>query len=137
MHWSDQDPTGVTRAPENADEVLQKFQAVDLQTGQPDSILSYYRDALAIRKSYPELARGKISMLEQLCDKELSVIQKEDRDTSAIIVYNFSREEITREIAGSELSGKQIVAALYSNSEEAILAQEQITIPGYAILILK
>ena len=76
-------------------------------------------------------------MLEQLCDKELSVIQKEDRDTSAIIVYNFSREEITREIAGSELSGKQIVAALYCNSEEAILAQEQITIPGYAILILK
>ena len=137
MHWSDQDPTGVTQAPENADEVLQKFQAVDLQISQPDSILSYYRDALAIRKSYPELARGKISMLEQLCDKELSVIQKEDQDTSSIIVYNFSKEEIAREIAGSELSGKQIVAALYCNSEEAILAQEQITIPGYAILILK
>ncbi|MCR5596330.1 MAG: alpha amylase [Lachnospiraceae bacterium] len=112
MNWSNTDPTGICNDPEGADkDIEQSFPPADEQINDPDSILSYYKEALEIRNAFPEIARGKIDICEGLTKDDLAVITKTWQNETIAIVYNTSDdiqsvEMDTSEIEGMVLSGE-------------------------------
>lgn len=62
MYWSAQDLSKTPDAPQTADAVEQKFPSAEEQEKDPGSILQYYKNAIELRRSNPEIARGSISV---------------------------------------------------------------------------
>ena len=57
MYWSAQDLSKTPDAPQAADAVEQKFPSAEEQEKDPGSILQYYKNAIELRRSNPEIAR--------------------------------------------------------------------------------
>jgi glycosidase len=76
MQWSTTDTTGMTKAPAGADDVKQKLEPCDAQVKDPLSILNYYKRALRIRNENPEIARGEMSAIDSLLDKNIGAVKK-------------------------------------------------------------
>ncbi|MCD8022890.1 MAG: hypothetical protein LUF30_07955, partial [Lachnospiraceae bacterium] len=77
MIWSETDTTGMTNGPADAEEgITSSFAAVDEQLEDETSILNYYKRAIALRKANPEIARGTIEKVEELCDGYQGAILK-------------------------------------------------------------
>ncbi|MBQ9332992.1 MAG: alpha amylase [Lachnospiraceae bacterium] len=147
--------SGVCRDPQGADtDIEQSFPSVEDQERDPDSILSYYKKALAIRNAYPEIARGRIGIIDELTDGHIAVMTKTWNDEKIAIVYNTGEESATVDISGegTGVKGMKPVAVLYANEEnagegdtdsdpklsESVVAQPEILeIPPKTIVYLK
>ncbi|MBB4122402.1 alpha-glucosidase family protein [Martelella radicis] len=80
-----------TWLPVSADHVMK---AVDVQAGNPASILEHYRRFLAFRKAHPALAKGAIRFLASGDDAVL-VFARELADETVLCVFNMSAEPAT------------------------------------------
>ncbi|MGB4657811.1 MAG: alpha-amylase family glycosyl hydrolase, partial [Mobilitalea sp.] len=137
MQWSATDLTGITTKPSAADVVEQKFAPVDEQKNNPLSILNYYKRAIRIRNENPEIARGTITMVEALTNKDICAISKVYDDSEIVIIYNISKEAATIDLslAGYEdlnIRGYLTVDGSIVTCEDGILEM-----PLYSIVVLK
>lgn len=137
MQWSNIDTEGITHAPKNADEVEQVFKPVDEQMEDSLSIYNYYKRAIRIRNENPEIARGDISIIEELCNKDISAIKKNYEDSEIVILYNFSPDSNTVPLTESGLTGLAIRAYLTVDGSEVTISEDVVTMPMYSIVILK
>ncbi|MFV0344102.1 MAG: alpha-amylase family glycosyl hydrolase [Anaerocolumna sp.] len=137
MQWSLTDTTGITDAPEAADVVEQKFPPVDEQMKDPLSIYHYYKRAIRIRNENPEIARGEVSMIEELCDKDISALKKTYEGSDIIILYNISSEGNTVSLQEAGLLELTIRGYLSVDGSEVTLTDDMVTMPKYSIVILK
>ena len=138
MVWSKTDTTGMTDGPAAADKSVQSaFPGVDEQLEDELSILNYYKRAIRIRNENPEIARGKIAMVESLCDGHQAAITKTWKDSKIGIVYNTSEEEITVNISGTELEAMGIRGYLTVDESTVTLNDGKLVMPGKSICILK
>ena len=71
--------------------------AVSGQDDDPDSLLSFYRDFLAWRKTHPEIVRGRIEMLEHLDDNVIAYARSSDA-VRTICVFNTTPDAVTVEL---------------------------------------
>ena len=139
MRWSETDSTGMTSGPEDADpDIEQKFEPVDKQTSDQNSILNYYKKALSIRNSYPEIARGTISIVDELTDGKLATIFKTYNNSSIAIVYNNSASE-SREIdvTDTPIEDLSIVGYLTVDGSTITVENGVLTLPARSIVYLK
>lgn len=157
MNWSETDPTGICRDPEGADtDIEQPLPAADEQMKDEGSLYSYYKEALRIRNTYPEIARGTITVEEALTDGDAAVITKTWNDRSIAIIYNTGEAGIELDLAGTDLSGRKPVASLCALSggeegndgsteekkgqedkSEISLHNTTLTVPGKSIVYMK
>ncbi|PRX08715.1 UNVERIFIED_ORG: alpha-glucosidase [Martelella mediterranea] len=80
-----------TWLPVSADHVMK---AVDVQAGNPASVLEHYRRFLAFRRAHPALAKGAIRFLP--CDDETVLVFARDlSDETILCVFNMSAEPAT------------------------------------------
>jgi glycosidase len=101
MIWSStEEVEGTTRKPADADSgITSSFEGVEEQLADPDSILNYYRRAIRLRNENPELARGYITIVDELTEDNTAVIIKAWNDSAIAVVYNTSDEEVRLEIS--------------------------------------
>lgn len=119
--------TGVCLDPVGADtDISQSFAPVSEQTGDPDSIYTYYKEALAVRNAYPEIARGRMDIADDLTDGHIAVITKTLGDECMAIVYNTGDEPATVDISASSSVPEDMepVAVLCAEPETAGAAQD-------------
>ncbi len=137
MNWSATDLTGMTKAPEKADEVEQKFPSLEEQLEDPLSIVNYYKRALRIRNENPEIARGEQSIIEEIMTKEVCGFLNEYEGREIAIIYNLGREATTVDLKAAGLEQKAISGYLTVDGSEVTLSENILDMPAYSIVILK
>lgn len=138
MIWSDTDTTGMTNGPIDADKgITSSFAGVEEQLADETSILNYYKRALRLRNENPEIARGMITLVEELCDGHQAVITKTYGDNVIAIVYNTSDEIMEVDLTGSSIENMGIRGYLTLNGEQIILEAGTLVMPGQSICVLK
>lgn len=138
MIWSNADMTGMTKGPKDADAgIKSSFAPVDEQLKDETSILNYYKRGIRLRNENPELARGTIALVEEVCDGHQAVITKTYEDSVIAVAYNTSDEEIKISIAETEVAGMGIRGYLTLQGEVITLQDGILSMPTQSICILK
>ena len=140
MQWTTADGEGMTNPPPNMDKVQQKYGTVEEQINDADSIYSYYKNAIALRNTYPEIARGSQKAVT-LSDGDIIVIAKEYEGETAYVVINNSEDEKQIDLKGTALEDTKLKSTLVVNpsvqAESITLKKNQLSMPGLGICILK
>lgn len=134
--WSSESTEGMTKGPEEMEEVKSAFPSMEEQQNDPSSMLSYVKAAIRLRNVFPEIARGDITVLEEVTDTAVAAMKKTYGEDSCIILMNATAEEKTVTLAKSN-GYEEIAGELTVNAEEPVLEGENITLPPYAVVILK
>lgn len=138
MIWSNTDETGMTVGPKDADAgITSSFAGVEEQLADETSILNYYKRAIRLRNENPEIARGTVDLVDELCDGHQAVITKTYKDSVIAIVYNTSDEMIEVDIAGSKVEGMDIRGYVTLNGEQIEWNKGKLMMPGQSICVLK
>lgn len=139
MYWSDNDTTGIPVGPENADKTIKSnFAAADEQTSDPDSLMNYYRRAILLRNNNPEIARGTMSVIEELTSDNIAVITKEYHDSEIVIIYNTGTEAVSLDLNGTDYAELSIGGELMIHPwESAELNNAVVSIPARSIVVLR
>lgn len=138
MYWSDVVRAGVTDGPPDCNLGIESsFEAVDEQLKDGYSLLNYYRHAIRLRNENPEIARGEIKKVDELCTEYHAVITKTYEDSTIAIAINNTDEEIHISIEGSEIAEMKIRGYLTLQGEEITLKDGVLVMPAKSICILK
>jgi len=103
----------------------------------PTSILNYYKRALRLRNENPEIARGEIAIVEELCNGHQAVITKTYNGSTIAIAYNTSDEVLEIALDASVVSDMQIRGYLSLNGEVITLENQKLKMQPQSVCILK
>ena len=120
------------------DYVINQFASVEDQQNDPQSILNYVKHAMQLRNIFPEIARGKIQILEEVTDEKICAISKTYNDSKIIILMNMSRTDTkTVEVSRANHGYTCIQGILTVGEEQPYQVEDTIVLPPNAIVILK
>jgi glycosidase len=139
MVWSKTDSTGMTAGPAGCDQDFEAAKAgVDAQEEDETSLLNFYKRALRIRNENPEIARGTVEKVKELCSGAQAAVTKTYEGSVIGIVYNISAEEAAEiDLSGTVLEGMSIRGYLSATGEEVTLDGQSLHMPADTICILK
>lgn len=137
MYWS-ADPTekGMCSGPPDMDSFDQKFDSVQEQLEDPDSILNYCRAAIRTRKAFPVIARGTTVPQEEWCSDTICAFTREKEGMEPVLVFINTAEE-AQTVDLKESPYKQIASVLASASDKAVLKGTKLTVPALGIVVLR
>lgn len=137
MYWSETDSSGMTKGPAKMTVQEHKFQALEEQIKDENSIFYYYQKAVRLRNENPEIARGSVTAIP-LPDKDIAAVIKTYEDSSIIILYNISGEEKEVQLDSIDYEYSRVKGYLTTNVLEIPkLSGTVLTMPPYSIVILK
>ena len=137
FRWSTTDNTGMTDGPLGMEVAEQKFPALEEQLEDENSLYRYYTRAIRMRQENPELARGTITLEEDLSGDEICVLTKTYEDSEILVVYNISDQANTVELA-SALGEKEVYSSVTAEVTEVVtLEGTSLQMPAYSIAILR
>ena len=91
------------------------------QEQDPDSILNFYRKAIALRKSLPVVRHGSYTE-HQKASKDLYVYSRETENQKLLVVCSFSKDKtVFKSPKGFDLSRAKLVLRNYSDPRKAVL----------------
>ena len=139
MYWSDK--SGLTTPPPGCTVQENKFGSFDEQKNDESSIYNYYRKAISIKASCPEIAEGVSTADKTLNKGSISAVKKtmktkDDGENSCVILYNISDKEQTLELNLNE-NGLRLCAELETGSEKVHVSENKIEIPAWGIAVIK
>lgn len=137
MYWSDKEEKGMTNNPLAADKVEQKLAPVDEQIKDENSIYNYYKKAIKIRNTYPEIARGTIHAVSGITQEKVSAMTKTWEKETIGIIYNSSDKETEVSLKDMEMTEMSICNYLTVDGSEVESSKEVIKMPPYSIVFLK
>ena len=137
MNWSKTDMTGITNPPPGADVVEQKFAPLDEQQLDPLSLANYYKRALRIRNENPEIARGEVSVIDELVTEDVCAVKKTYEGSELVIVSNINKEPCTVDLTTAGLDKLKVRGYLTVDGSEVTLTDGLLNMPLYSIVILK
>lgn len=139
MYWSEDEREGITNGPENADKNIRSdFAAADEQALDPDSIMNYYRRAILMRNANPEIARGTMSVADELTCDNIAVIIKEYQGEKVVVIYNTGAESATVDLVGTEYADMAIAGELTIHPwESAEISGGIVSMPARSIVVLR
>lgn len=138
MYWSKNEVDYITNPPAGADTgVEMTLPALDEQLNDENSLVNYYKKALKIRNENPEIARGKISIVDSLTSENVGVTVRSWNEKKLAVIYNTGKEECTIDLASSELKDMEIVDCLTLDNEEIKIVDGKITLPSRSIVYLR
>ncbi len=129
MYWSDQpDCLG----PPDMDPITMKYDSLEKQIQDEDSIYSYVKNVLSIRNQYPVIARGEIVVDDTLTTDSLAVFEKKKNGLdSVLIVINLSRDAQTISL----FEYTNLVSQVNTGSETSHMNGNHLEIPGYGMAV--
>ena len=136
-----QDESGLTTPPPGCTVQENKFGSFDEQKNDESSIYNYYRKAISIKASCPEIAEGVSTADKTLNKGSISAVKKtmktkDDGENSCVILYNISDKEQTLELNLNE-NGLRLCAELETGSEKVHVSENKIEIPAWGIAVIK
>ena len=144
MYWSlDENATGMCDGPKDMEPIKMKYDSLEEQEKDGNSIYNYVKQVIALRNQYPAIARGEVAFDEGISDTSICAIQKTYEDEKLTIVFNISAESQTVDLTKSSLgaaaddAGLQIAGELIDGTEVVTLEDNTLTMPAYSIVILK
>ena len=111
------------------------YPGVSEQVGDPESILSYYQEALALRHRFPQIAEGK-SLDAGSEDAHVSLLLRGDENDAILLAVNPSALDCTVTLNGEAAAYQEIAAELYAAEGKASLASGVLSLPAYSIIVL-
>ncbi|MBD5546611.1 MAG: alpha-amylase [Lachnospiraceae bacterium] len=136
MYFSDdKDMAGMCNGPADMDSVKMKYGSLEEQQPNPYSIYNYYKKAIRIRNAFPAIMKGSVTNLENYSDDTLTVFTKTYEDEVICIFCNISTEPRTVQISEDIFETEEIAAGLYVDENKAMMEGNELTIPGYGIVI--
>lgn len=144
MYWSlDENATGMCDGPKDMEPIKMKYDSLEEQEKDGNSIYNYVKQVIALRNQYPAIARGEVAFDEGISDTNICAIQKTYEDEKLTIVFNISAESQTVDLTKSSLGAAaddtdlQIAGELIDGTEVVTLEDNTLTMPAYSIVILK
>ncbi len=137
MHWSDTDTTGTPLPPSGADNVEQKFPALDIQMSDPLSLYSYYKSAIRVRNENPELARGTVEIATALTSGSVCAITKTYNENTILVCYNFGETSASVSLNDTAFAKYRLYNALAVDETAITFEKGVLTLPPYAIAVLR
>ena len=143
MYWSeDSADDGMCKGPADMDAIKMKYGALETQEKDGNSIYQFVKQTIKLRNEYPEIARGTVTFEESVSDDKVCVIKKTYSDSELLLVYNLAPESVEVDLSGvtaGEKSGSdlEVGGVLLTGTEEAVLQDGTLTMPGYSVVIVK
>lgn len=144
MYWSlDENATGMCDGPKDMEPIKMKYDSLEEQEKDGNSIYNYVKQVIALRNQHPAIARGEVAFDEGISDTNICAIQKTYEDEKLTIVFNISAESQTVDLTKSSLgvaaedTDLQIAGELIDGTEVVTLEDNTLTMPAYSIVILK
>lgn len=98
---------------------------VETQLNDPASVLSFYKQLVAIRKQHPDLfAYGKFTMLDRRDDETMIWIKDTEEETGeqALVVLNFTPRRLEFRMPRTKMKGNpKLTMSSHEGSDEAVL----------------
>ena len=142
MYWSkDADAEGMCDGPSGMDTVKHKFDSLEEQIQDPDSVYSYIKKAILIRNQNPEIARGNVTFYEEYSSDSVCVITKSYGGRELLLVFNTSNAAVDVDLEGLTVQGSQVsqlqtFGELLTGEEATAVSGNTITMPAFSILVL-
>jgi glycosidase len=145
MYWTaDPDATGMCAGPPAMDAVKMKFQPLDEQMEDGNSIYSFVKEAITLRNAYPAIARGITTFAENASDEAICVQIKSYQKQEIALVWNISQESTQVDLQGihfgsdTKADGAQahIGGALLTGTQDIVTDGSVITLPPYSMVLL-
>ena len=138
MYWSDfGQMDGVCAGPAAMDEVKQKNGSYETQKTDKYSIYWYYRNIYHIKNMFPEIARGKVAVMEAIEDGNVCAISKTYNDETIYILFNINKEATTVNVPKDTYNYEGLVASLAVDENEVTMEGETVTLPAFGIAVIK
>lgn len=153
MLWSlDKNSEGMCKGPEGADSVKMKYDSLEEQSQNSDSIYAYYKKAIKIRNSYPEIVKGETELVEEISNETICGLLKtyeeqgEGAETAGkkevLVIYNISDENAQVDLSRitlneKEINSKSLKESLLTGETEAVLEEAVLSMPAYSVVILE
>jgi alpha-glucosidase len=140
MQWSPGPEAGFSSNPHTWLPVATNYKTVNVQTEEtePDSLLSWYRDLIALRRSNPALHSGSIVMLDKENPDVLSYLRKDGNHGEPVLVLiNMSNQERTVDVdlacAGVTATSLQVLAETDSSLRPTSF--HSLSLPAFSALV--
>ena len=91
MNWDEENPNPIWCTAEAYSDC--PYGGVEQQTKDPDSLLSFYRDAIKVKNQNPQIARGDITQVISFGDSSVCAFKVEYEGKETIVVHNLSDDE--------------------------------------------
>ncbi len=143
MYWSmNADSEGMCDGPADMEAFEMKYESLEEQEQDADSIYQYYKKVIKIRNQNPEIARGDVTYLEDASNENFCVLKKTWEGSELVLVFHTKAETQELDLSGVSLNGKEISAenvrgTLETGAEKIIVEGGKVTMPGYSVLVLK
>lgn len=135
MYWSmDAETEGMCDGPKDMDSVKMKYESLEEQAVDGNSIYTYVKEIIKLRNAYPEIARGNVELDESASNENICCIRKVYEGEEAVIVYNISEENQTVELSEEGLT---MAGTLLTGTEPVELDGTKLEMPAYSVAILK
>ena len=129
MYWNKNRDNGTTDLPPEY-----PFGSVDEQLKDADSVLNYYRQAIAIRQAMPVISHGRVTAEASLNKGCISAQRKTWEGSRCIILMNISQEAATVDLTGYE--GWTLAASLSADGKKISLKGTELSLSAYGVAIL-
>lgn len=143
MCWSkNADMEGMCDGPADMDAFEMKYESLEEQSKDQDSIYCYYKKAIRIRNQNPEIARGKVEYLSGISNERFCILKKTWEGSEVVLIFHTGAESGELDIAGLTVNGEtvtpdHICGSLETGEEKCSIADSVLTMPGYSVLVLK
>lgn len=150
MYWSmDASAQGMCDGPADMEEIKMKFESLEEQAQDPDSVYQFYKKVIKIRNQNPEIARGKAAYIpvgDFLADdskESVCAIKKTYKDSEILILFVTGEETEEADLTKITLNGKsigadtQIRGALTTGKEGILFEDGKAVMPGFSVLVLQ
>lgn len=143
MYWSkDENAQGMCDGPKDMDTVKMKYDSLEEQKDDENSIYNYVKQVIKIRNAYPEIVHGNVTFESDYSDENVCTITKTYDDKQVVLVYNISGETQTVDLAGLSVNGEEaknlsIGGSLLAGTEPVAYEGTTLTMPAYSVVVLK
>jgi glycosidase len=135
MYWNQARNNGTTDLPPECTLPEEyPFGPVDDQWKDANSVLSYYRQAIAIRQAMPVISHGRVTAEAALNKGCISAQRKTWEGENCIILMNISPDAATVDLTGYE--GWNLAASLSADGKKITQNGTSLSLSAYGIAIL-
>jgi glycosidase len=137
MYWSD-DATaqGMCAAPDGMDAITMRFPSLEEQMTDEQSLWSWFKQVIAVRKAYPAIARGRTETVDGVSDEGVAAfVRKSDGEQTVLVVMNLRDQPAEKDL--SVVSGELALAeGLATDGSVVAYADGLLSLPAYSIAVL-
>ena len=141
MRWVENDNAeGMCDGPTEMEPVKQKYDSLELQKTDENSLYCFVKKAISWRNKYPGIARGKMDTLQEINDETIFTLTKEYENQNLLLIYNVGNDsrEVDLSVINDTFADKLLFAEGLTAREGVVTYNQdnnRITLPGESVAL--